>query len=271
MSLPPEIQDLGEAEFVRACIIAPSGFGKTVFLGTALRGLFLTTDPEGTVSAKRFGSTCKEWPIRTHKDFEKAYVYLRDGGYRDFDVVLIDNITEVQKRALLAAKEAALMRPNSKADALVPEPGDYLRAQLALTKDVLQFHDLPMHVIWSSHQKGFEDGEGEPYYSAVIQGGKGELAQTILGYMNMIGFGEVIEKDGQEVRRLWFSYHGPYRGKDRSGSMGRFKDNLTVPDLIARFEAAKTTRRTPPATAKSSTSSKTKSNPTARPKRRAAL
>ena len=87
--------------------------------------------------------------------------------------------------------------------------------------------------------------------------------------MNMLGFGEAIEKDGQEVRRLWFSYHGPYRGKDRSGAMGRFKDNLTVPELIARFEAAKTAKVVP--AAKSSTSTKSKSNPVARPKRRAAL
>ena len=169
----------------------------------------------------------------------------------------------MQKRALLAAKESALARPNSKADPLVPEPGDYLRAQLALTKDVLQFHDLPMHVIWSSHQKGFEDGEGEPYYSAVIQGGKGELAQTILGYMNMIGFGEVIEKDGKEVRRLWFSYHGPYRGKDRSGSMGRFRDNLSVPELIAAFTAAKTARSNDAKSLQSKSSKTTKSIPAA--------
>lgn len=271
MTLPPEIQDLGEAEYIRGCIIAPSGFGKTVTLGTAgPRGLFLTTDPEGTVSAKRFGSQCKEWVIRTHKDFAKAYIYLRDGGYKDFDVVLIDNITEVQKRALLEAKENAINRPNSKADPLVPEPGDYLRAQLALTKDVLQFHDLPMHVLWSAHQKGFEDGEGEPYYSAVIQGGKGELAQTILGYMNMIGFGEVIEKDGKEVRRLWFSYRGPYRGKDRSGAMGRYRDNLTVPQMIELFENAKEkmkSTKTPAAPAAVAA----KSTKSPKPRRRAAL
>lgn len=271
MALPPEIQDLGEAEFVRACIIAPSGFGKTVFLGTANeRGLFLTTDPEGTVSAKRFGSKSKEWPIRTFADFSKAYIYLRDGGHKDFDVVLIDNITEVQQRALLAAKEASINRPNSKADPLVPEQGDYLRAQLALVKSVLQFHDLPMHVLWSSHQKGFEDGEGEPYYSAVIQGKKGETAQTILGYMNMIGFGEVIEKDGKEVRRIWFSYHGPYRGKDRSGAMGRFKDDLTVPRMIELFENAKVQSRKSAAPAASAVPAKSAPK-AARRSRRAAV
>ena len=267
----PKIQQLGEAKYVRACIIAPSGFGKTVFLGTAHRALFLTTDPEGTVSAKRFGSTAQEWPCAEFKDLSEAYIYLRDGGHEDFDVVLIDNISEAQKLALYEAKDNSIARSKTGAvDPLIPDQGEYLRAQLAIEKMVKQFHDLPMHVFWSSHQKGYEDGEGEPYYSAVIQGKKGELAQTILGFMNVIGFGEVIEKDGKEVRRLWFSYHGPYRGKDRSGGLGRFQDNLTVPELIAKFEAAKpkasSAPKTPAAGGNRSTTTRT---PKAGTKRRA--
>lgn len=235
----PPIRKIGDIAYIHMCIVGPSGAGKTGFMASAgEKCLFLTTDPEGTYTAKALGSDADEIVCKTAQDFDEAYVWLAEEGHKEYDVVCIDNISEAQKLYLYAAKEAAIKR-GAKSDPLVPDPSEYLRAQLAIAKAVKAFHDLPMHVVWTGHQKGFEDEFGEPFYSLVLQGGKGELAQTVLGYMNINVFLEVIEKDGKEVRRFWTSYKGPYRGKDRTQSLGRFKDDLTWPRLIQLVEASK--------------------------------
>ena len=235
----PKIQKIGSITNLHMCIVGPSGSGKTGFMASAgNRCLFLTTDPEGTYTAKALGSDADEIVCKTAQDFDEAYVWLAEEGHKEYEVVCIDNISEAQKLYLYAAKEAALAR-GAKSDPLVPDPSEYLRAQLAIVRAVKGFHDLPMHVVWTGHQKGFEDEFGEPFYSLVLQGGKGELAQTVLGYMNINVFLEVIEKDNKEVRRFWTSYKGPYRGKDRTQSLGRYKDNLTWDELIRLTEASK--------------------------------
>ena len=225
---------------MHVALVGPSGSGKTGFMAKADRCLYLTTDPEGTYTAKALGSQADEIICKTAQDFDEAYVWLAEEGYKEYDVVVIDNISETQKLYLYAAKEAAMNRSNSKADPLVPEQGDYLKAQLAIVKCVKAFHDIPIHVVWTAHQKGWEDEFGEPYYSMVLQGGKGEVAQTVLGYMNINFFIEKMEnKEGQEIRRFWATYKGPYRGKDRTQSIKRFKDNLEWPELVELFEASK--------------------------------
>lgn len=233
----PPIQKIGNIAKIRLCLVGPSGSGKTGFMAQAKRNLYLTTDPEGTFTAKALGSTADEIVCRTAQDFDEAYVWLAEGGHEEYDVVTIDNISESQKLYLYAAKEAALAR-GAKSDPLVPDPSEYLRAQLAIVKAVKAFHDLPMHVVWTAHQKGWEDEFGEPFYSMVLQGSKGEIAQTVLGYMNINLFIEKMEKDNKEIRRFWATYKGPYRGKDRTQSVGRFKDNLDWPKLLELFEAS---------------------------------
>lgn len=235
----PPIQKIGDIGYLHVALVGPSGAGKTGFMADAKRNLYLTTDPEGTYTAKALGSQADEIVCKTAQDFDEAYVWLAEEGHKEYDVVTVDNISETQKLYLYAAKEAAIKR-GAKSDPLVPDPSEYLRAQLAIVKCVKAFHDLPMHVVWTAHQKGWEDEYGEPFYSMVLQGGKGEIAQTVLGYMNVNLFIEKREgKNDEEIRRFWATYHGPYRGKDRTQSIGRFKDNLTWPQLLDLFEKSK--------------------------------
>lgn len=220
-------------------LVAESGWGKTVFLGTHPKVLLLLTDPEGSFSAKRFGSKIEEWTCTTKEELDNAYKWLRDGGTELYDIVAIDNISHAQKLMLRAAKLQSLARPGSKADAVVPEQGDYLRAQLGIDEFVLKMHDLPIHVVWTAWQEEHEDKEGNVHYAPNIQGSKGALAQQIMGYMNINAFGQMVEKDGKDVRRMWFTHYDKFRGKDRFGALGRFKDNLTLPELLDHVGLAK--------------------------------
>ena len=250
MSADDKIKDLGDYDkFIHYLIVADSGFGKTVHAGTAGNALFLTTDPEGTISAKMFGSEAKEWKIETWSELNEAYAYLRDGGIakRNLKWVIIDNISEAQNLAMFETMKNARDR-NKNRDEFVPAIDDYQRSQNMLKVMVKKFHDLPVNIMWTAWQVRHSDPDGEVYFAPAIHGQDGALAQTIAGYMNITGYGQVIEDDdGKEHRRIWFSHHDKFRGKDRYNVLGKARDDLDVPKLetlvtaaLKRAEAKKT-------------------------------
>lgn len=250
MVIPKEIRPLGEYDkWMRMLLVADSGFGKTVFGGTAPNALFLTTDKEGTVSAKVLGSKAREWKIHDHNEMLKAYRYLRDGGIKELglEFLVIDNASETQTLGMEATM--ALARSKKKdLDEFIPTQQDYQRSQNMFLAMVKQFNDLPVHIIWTSWQKIEEDHEGEIFYAPGIHGQQGMLAQTVAGYMNIVGYGEVIEDDnGKEHRRIWFTHHGPFRGKDRFNVLGKYRTDMDVPKMMALVEGAgkKTSTSTP--------------------------
>jgi hypothetical protein len=220
-------------------LIAPQSFGKTVFCGTAPNAIFLTTDPEGTISARQMGSDAEEWRIQNWTDLNNAYRWLRDEGIQSegYKWLIIDNITEAQRMGMWESMVITKRNSNapSKLDEWVPTQADYQRSQNMILKFALQINDLPINVIYTSHIKGMEDEEGEPVFSAAIHGQKGALSNQIVGYSNITAMGELIpgkNPGDDEVRRFWFSAHGAYRGKDRFVALGRYQDNLTVPKMM---------------------------------------
>ncbi len=227
-----KIHPIGDISFMHMLLTAESGWGKTVFLGSHPKTLILLTDPEGSFSAKKLGSHIDEWICDSAAELREAKNWLRDGGHELYDVVGVDNISHAQKLMMHESKAMNLARPGSKADLLVPALDDYLRAQLGIEEYVLQMHDIPIHVVWTAWMEEHEDKEGNLRYAPSIQGSKGAVAQQIMGYMNINAFGETLTKDNKEVRRLWFTQHDKFRGKDRFHALGRYRDNLTLPETL---------------------------------------
>jgi len=239
----PNIRDVGveTSKHRHFLLCAGPGFGKTVFFGTGgPKTLFLTTDKEGTLSAAMMGSKSKEWPINKWEDLVDAYKYLRDGGLKadGWEWVVIDNVSEAEELAKWGniAREHSL-KPTT-VDEFVPTQGNYQRTQNMLLMMVKQFLDLPVSVGFTAWIETNEDNEGNEYYAPAIHGQKGAIAQMIAGYMNIVGYGEVVRgDDDKEHRRIWFSQHGPFKGKDRYIALGNFKTDLTLPKMDEIIDA----------------------------------
>jgi hypothetical protein len=246
----PNIKPLGEAQWVRMALVAASGYGKTVFAGTAPNALFLTTDPEGTASAKELGSTAKEWRVNNTDDMQDAFVYLEQGGVKaeGLEWLIIDNVSEAQRHlmdwAMMTAVDLAVKKKEFR-NPYVPDQREYLIEQNGLLSLVRKMNSLPVNIIYTAHRVGREDGDANDYYSVDIRGKKGEIAEAFLGYMNIIGMGEVLTIKDEEVRRLYFSHRHAYRGKDRYNKLGPFRDNLTVPEMMRIIKEGKVTRPRP--------------------------
>lgn len=235
----PSIHKIGDIGYIRMLLSATSGFGKTIFGTSHPKVLLLLTDPEGSYSAKQFGHNADEWTINNAKDLGEAVGWLQQGGAKLYDWVCVDNISHAQKLFRRQAKENNLAK-NPRTDPLVPEPGDYQRDQLSTEKLVMQMHELPVNIIWTAWQETRENElTGESYYMPNIHGQKGAVAEQIMGYMNINGFGQVVNIGGKDVRRIHFSQTDPYRGKDRFVALGAYQDNLTLTKLDALIAAAK--------------------------------
>lgn len=241
MAIPKNIKQLGSVDkYIRFLLVAGPGFGKTVLFGTEDKALFLTTDPEGTVSAWMMGSKAKEWECTTYGDVIEAYTYLRDGGIEELGLtwVFIDNISEVQELAKHTNIEMERKR-NSNIDEFVPSLANYQRSQNMLLQLVKQFNDLPVNVGYTAWQQTNEDNEGVEYFAPGIHGQKGQIAQMVAGYMNVVGYGEVVaDENAVEHRVIWFSQTGPFRGKDRFNALGKKRTDLTMPKMKSIIDAA---------------------------------
>lgn len=213
MTIPSKVAPVGQYDaHIHALIVAAPGFGKTVFAGTAPNALFLTTDPEGTISALAFGSVAQEWRIETWSEINEAYRYLRDGGIKEMGLewVIIDNISEAKNMSMLESIANA-RKHNKNRDEHVPGLDDHQRSQLQIKDFVKKMHDLPVNILWTSWRKTEEDSEGESFFTCGVHGQQGLLAQEIQGYMNIVGFGEVVDDE----RVVYFKQEMPYMGKDR--------------------------------------------------------
>lgn len=269
MAIPRQIKALGSVDkYVNFLLVAGPGFGKTVFFGSDDKVLFLTTDPEGTVSAWMMGSKAKEWECNTYKDVEDAYIYLRDGGIAELgiDWVVIDNISEVQEMAKQANISIERGR-NPNIDEFVPSQANYQRQQNMLLALVKKFNDLPVNVGYTAWMQTNEDNEGNEYYAPGIHGQKGQIAQMVAGYMNVVGYGEVTtDGEGKEHRVIVFSQSGPYRGKDRFNALGKKRTDLTLPRMKSIIDKAVADRKA--AITGSATGTTTKARPKTAVRRR---
>ncbi|UAJ16140.1 RecA-like DNA recombinase [Microbacterium phage RikSengupta] len=270
MAIPKNVKQLGSVDkFVNFLLVAGPGFGKTVLFGTDDNVLFLTTDPEGTVSAWMMGSKAREWECNSYSDVIEAYTYLRDGGIEELGLtwVVIDNISEVQE---LAKHSNITMerRRNPNIDEFVPSQANYQRQQNMLLALVKQFNDLPVNVGYTAWMQTMEDNEGQEYFAPGIHGQKGQIAQMVAGYMNVVGYGEVVEDEkGDEHRVIFFSQTGPYRGKDRFNALGKKRTDLTLPKMKSIIDR-KVAERNSAARPKAATGTTTKARTTGTTPRR---
>jgi hypothetical protein len=230
-------------ESINMMIVADSGWGKTVLAGTAdqrtqdgPKALFLATE-NGTISAKRQGSTADVWPIRRWRDLQQSYQYFNAGtGCDDYDWILLDSITEMQALSMSNALYTSVAEHRKNADPDVPQIQDHLKVQQQTLNMLKRFNALPVNCLYTALPLRLEDANGNPYYLPALDGKQGGIAQQAMGYMHVVGQGikrTVKDKDDKPhvVRRVYFQTIGPYRAKDRYGVLGNFIDNPNMTQI----------------------------------------
>ena len=168
--------------------------------------------------------------VVTVKDFGTmgtVYQWLASGDH-PFRSVVIDSITEIQKRCLdgIVGTEAARMQ----------DWGELLRKMEGLVR---AFRDLTLNngkslanvtLVCGTQMK---DGTYRPHV-------QGQLGLTLPYFFDVVGYLHVgMTEDGQIGRKLLVTPVNGFTAKDRTGRLGFEITNPNITEMIARLEEAK--------------------------------
>lgn len=194
MSLPNSIISLqDEDEYVNILIYADSGVGKTVFCGSDDDVLFIAPEDNGTLSAKRFGSSAKKWKINKWSDIVEAYEWLYSLDTIPFNWVVLDSLTEMQEMCMRQIlDEAYEMNPGRDPD--VPQLQDWQPYFERFRRLVKGFNALPVNVIYTALQKEEENEDGDKVAIPMIQGKGTQFAKQVASWMTSFGHMRVQRK-----------------------------------------------------------------------------
>jgi len=244
--LPSNVIDLqDEDEYANVLIYGDSGIGKTVFGGSDDDVLFVAPEDNGTLSAKRFGSTAKKWKIQGWKDIVAAYEWLYSLDTIPFNWVVLDSLTEMQDmcmRQVLA--EAYELNPGRDPD--TPLIQDWTPYYNRFQRLVKAFNSLPVNVLYTALQQDEENDEGDKVVLPMMQGKGTQYAKKVASWMTSFGHmrvarkkGEVIdgEQQWEEFRVIQWRSSKTVMAKDRTRCLEPRTMNKSLRDVRELIEA----------------------------------
>lgn len=224
--LPGNIIDIqDEDEYVNLLIYADSGVGKTVFCGSDEDVLFIAPEDNGTLSAKRFGSSAKKWKINGWQDIVEAYEWLWSQETIPFNWVILDSLTEMQSMCMRQILDEAV-EANPGRDPDVPQLQDWQPYFTRFERLVKGFNSLPVNVIYTALQQDEENEDGEKVVLPMLQGKGTQFAKKTASWMTSFGHMSVrrkksgVDDDGnatyEEYRVIQWKASKTIMAKDRT-------------------------------------------------------
>jgi hypothetical protein len=226
--------------YVRIMVYGRNGSGKTRFAASAPNVLIIDINEEGTRSARQFKGA-KVFHVKKWEDITYAYWYLKAGNH-SFESVALDNLTALGMLCMTQVlKEGEERDPNR--DPKLPVQRDWNKVTELMKPVLLNFRNLPMHVVFVAQEREVEDEDGGivehvPNLSkanrAVATG-----AVDIIGRMYQKEVSKVNKRTKREEKRwetrMLVGPHDEYITKDRTNALGRI---VREPNMPAVIEAA---------------------------------
>lgn len=191
VSLPSNIISLqDEDEYVNLMVYADSGVGKTVFAGSDDDVLFIAPEDNGTLSAKRFGSSAMKWKIHNWTDIVAAYEWLYEQETVPFNWVVLDSLTEMQQMCMRhILDEAYELNPGRDPD--VPQLQDWQPYFERFRRLVKAFNSLPVNCLYTALQMDetveSEDGDSFTVTLPMLQGKGTQFSKQVSSWMTSFG------------------------------------------------------------------------------------
>ena len=236
-------------------VFGGSGSGKTVLGGSDDRVLFISTEPEGCLSARRFGSNAKQVIIKEYLDLERFYLKALDWSESPdgipFTWFVFDSLTKAQ--------DLLMEHILSEAGKIVEDWPEYRKNQKMLLRMVNRFNALSVNMLWLCLDRKETDPDGEEFFCPEIHGKGYSIAMQVAAAMTSYGYLQVksdrvpVVKDGKKVmnpktgkqrvavethRFIYWQDIQSLRGKDRTLALAPYTKDLSLKDIRLRVEKA---------------------------------
>lgn len=239
------IEDVGKTpKHMTWVVYGKNGTGKTTFGASGEGTLVAEIEKDGTFSV-RDKSDAKKFSVRTWKDFEKLYWYLKDNCSK-YKVIVLDTLTRLQE---LAIREIVLGNKASNADLM---DDDVVKITLQQRGHIAQkmvywlnaYNNLPVHRVWLCQEAGnsedldVKDYEAYPDLTRKIRiyvcSDATVIARTMVKTKEIVD-GGVLRKEPVYV--LSTSAVEGYLIKDRTNVLGKGAINPKINELIDKVYA----------------------------------
>lgn len=251
------VKRVGDDPFwARILVYARNKKGKTTFSLSGGIERTLLIDPENGTDLLR---TAKPyiWPVKKWEDMDEVWGAVRTGklspdalglgpSKKPFDTLSIDGTTRLNNLALRYIMRQAEQLNLDRRPGIV-DRRDYNKSGELMKQMLLNFHALPMHVIYTAQERMItgsdddaEEGDASVYYVADLPNG---VRGALNGIVQVIGRlyvatvqmktakGEIVDR---KQRRLWVGVHDAYDTGFRSEfQMPDFLKNPTLDALVA--------------------------------------
>lgn len=228
-----KIEKLSEKDpGVKMLVYGAPGVGKTYFSSSAPKPLFVDVEG-GTLSIRNAGRNIDVVKVNRFADIFEIHKFLMAGDH-DYQTVIVDSLTELQKKSLDGIMEEAYRKDPMKRDPDVAELRDWGKNTAQLRKAVRYFRDLPMNVIFTSLEKDTKDES-----TGAIRVGPDltpKLQNDVAGYLDIIAHMSTRDKEEGIVRQMLVQPTGKYMAKDRSGKLGKIIKEPDFQAILDRIE-----------------------------------
>lgn len=237
-----------EFKWLKILVYGKPKKGKTAFGASGPKPvLIVDCNDKGTLSVRDFPDT-KVFPMNRWKDIDLIYWYLHSEKGRKYKTVVIDNLTSLQNLCMKFVLGDEASRDPTR-DPTMPSQPMYGRVGELMGTQILQFRDLPMHVVFLAQEKSTfvgDDDEIPEVYPNVTPKVRDVLtpAVDIIGRIYVKG---VASKKKPVEHRLLIGQHEIYTTGDRSRA--GLPNVINLPDqndnlarLIARIKKGRVER-----------------------------
>lgn len=221
---------------VKVLLYGRNGKGKTRTAATAPKPLIIDINEKGTKSIRNYPGV-EVFPAANWEDVVWCYWFLRTGEH-EYESVVIDTITMMQDVCMKQTLKEAEDRDPAK-DPAMASMRDWGKVGQLMKSQLLNFRNLPMHVIFVAQERSVDNEEGDTEKVPDLSPGSRATATSCVDFIGNIFNREVkvVRKGTKKSEKGWRTLMliGPsetYLTKDRSGVMPRIVANPSIPQII---------------------------------------
>lgn len=187
-SILDQIETVDNLEpWVKCLIYGDPGAGKTIFAASAPRPLILDCENSrrSIMDFPEIMVNCKILKVRSFNALDEIFWHLMNGDIPDVETVVIDTVSELQRRNLDEIMLKAKAKDENR-NLFLPFQGDYKISTESMRKMVTMFRDLPYHLIITAHRIEDQDqGTGQRFVRPEVTP---KLASTLKGVFDLQAF-----------------------------------------------------------------------------------